>query len=87
MKASTLATVIDGAVALAIIASSTVLIALDKIDAPTALSLMGVAVVLVGGSAKALLALHVPAPTQAVSPPAAPAPAQPAAVAPAPVQQ
>ena len=60
------ATVIDGVIALAIVAAATTLLALERIDAQTALALFGVAVVLVGGSAKALLALHVPAPAQAV---------------------
>lgn len=65
---------IDGVIALAIIAAATVLLVLDKISAQTSLGLLGVAVVLVGGSAKALLALHVPAPFQAgAAPPAAPA--------------
>lgn len=69
-------TLIDGIVALAIIASATVLLALHDLSEPTAIALYGVAVTLIGGSAKALLALHVPAPARPAA--AAPPPPPPA---------
>lgn len=62
MSSTTLATVIDGVLALAIVAAGTVLLALHDVDGTTALALFGVAVTLVGGSAKAVLALRVPPP-------------------------
>lgn len=62
MAATTLATIIDGLIALALIAATTVLLALHDLSETTALALFGVAVTLIGGSAKALLALKVPAP-------------------------
>lgn len=65
-------TLVDGVVALAIIASATVLLALHDLSEPTAIALYGVAVTLIGGSAKALLALHIPAPARTTSPPAPP---------------
>lgn len=67
MTSTTLSTVIDGGVALVVIAASTVLLALHDISEPTALAIFGVGITLVGGSAKALLALKVPAPTQTVT--------------------
>lgn len=73
MKSTTLATIVDGVIALAIVASATVLLALHDLSESTAITLIGVGVVLVGGSAKTLLALKVPAPTQAVVAPAPPA--------------
>lgn len=72
MKTTTLATIIDGVIALAIITAATVLLALHDLSESTAISLVGVGVVLVGGSAKALLALKVPAPVQTVTQPAPP---------------
>jgi hypothetical protein len=72
MKSTTLATIVDGVIALAIVASATILLALHDLSESTAISLIGVGVVLVGGSAKALLALKVPAPAQPVAPPAQP---------------
>lgn len=73
---------IDGVLAIAIVAAATVLLALGKIDAQTAIALFGTAVVLVGGSAKALLALHVPTATRPAVSPAPALPAPPAATAP-----
>lgn len=72
MSSTTLATIIDGIVALTIIAAATTLLALHDLSENTAIALFGVAVVQIGGSAKALLALHVPAPA---APPAPPPPA------------
>lgn len=69
MKTTTLATVVDGAIAFAVIVASTVLLALHDLSEPTALALFGVGITLVGGSAKALLALKVPAPAQPVAAP------------------
>lgn len=66
MPSTRLAVVIDGILALAIVAAATVLLALHDISESTALALFGVSVTLIGGSAKALLALKVPAPTQPV---------------------
>jgi hypothetical protein len=64
MNATTLLTVTHGTIALAIIASVTVLLALHDLTESTALALYGVAITLVGGTASALLALKVPAPTE-----------------------
>lgn len=61
MKATTLSVIVDGVLALAIIAAGTVLLALHDLSESTALALFGVAITLVGGSAKALLALKVSA--------------------------
>lgn len=78
MSATTLATVVDGIIAVALIAAATVLLALHDLSESTSLAIYGVAITLVGGSAKALLALRVPAPAQPVAavPPAAVAPPQ-----------
>lgn len=72
MSAETLAVVVDALIALAVIGAATALLALGKIDATTGISLFGVSVTLIGGSAKSLLALRVPAPA-APRPAAAPA--------------
>lgn len=72
MRATTLAVLVDGMIALALIAAATVLLALHDISETTAVLIYGVAVTLIGGSAKALLALRVPAPVQAVTPPPPP---------------
>lgn len=69
MKSTTLATIVDGVIALAIVTAATVLLALHDLSESTAITLIGVGVVLVGGSAKALLALKVPAPAQTVAAP------------------
>ena len=69
MPSTTVAAVIDGVIALALIAAVTVLLALHDLSESTAISLYGVAVVLVGGSAKAALALRVPTTVQPVAPP------------------
>lgn len=79
MRQTTIALLIDGAVAVIIAVSATVLLALGKIDAQTAIALYSTSVVLIGGSAKTLLALHVPAP----APAAVPLPAVPTLPAPA----
>ena len=69
MSSATLASIIDGVIALALIAATTVLLALHDLSETTSLALYGVAITLVGGSAKALLALRVPAPSQPAPPP------------------
>lgn len=69
MSSATLASIIDGIIALALIAATTVLLALHDLSETTSLALYGVAITLVGGSAKAILALRVPTPTQADPPP------------------
>lgn len=69
-KDVTFATVVDAVIALAVIAASTVLLALHDISESTSLALYGVAITLIGGSGKALLALRTPPPSQ----PAPPAP-------------
>ena len=61
---TTWAVIVDGVIALALIAATTVLLALHDLSETTALALFGVAVTLIGGSAKALLALKVPAPRE-----------------------
>lgn len=72
MTDARLAVLVDGVLALAIVAAATLTLVLDKIDAQTALALFGVAVALIGGSAKALLALHVPTPRLPVPPTSTP---------------
>lgn len=68
MQSTTLAVIVDGVIALALIAATTVLLALHDLSETTSLALYGVAITLVGGSAKALLALRVPASAQAAPP-------------------
>lgn len=70
MSPTTLATVIDGLIAVVIIVAVTVLLALHDLSKTDSIALFGVAVTLIGGSAKSLLALKVPARTQPVGPPA-----------------
>lgn len=70
---------IDGLIAFAIITAAATLLALHDVSESTAIALFGVAVTLIGGSAKALLALHVPTPAR----PAAAAPVPPAVPPPA----
>lgn len=60
MTPTTLVTVIHGVVAVAIVASATVLLALHDVDSTTALALYGAALALVGGATNTLLALRVP---------------------------
>jgi hypothetical protein len=60
-------TLVEGTIALAIIAATTVLLALHDLSESTSLALYGVAITLVGGNVKALLALRVPAPAQPVA--------------------
>ena len=69
MTTTTLNTLIHGVVAVAIIAAVTTLLALHDISEATAISLYGVAVVLVGGTLNTALALKVPAPQQSVTQP------------------
>ena len=70
MNATTLVTAIHGLVALAIIAATTLLLALHDLSESTALALYGVAVTLVGGTTNTLLALKVPAPSEPIQTPA-----------------
>lgn len=60
MNPTTLVTAIHGAVALAIVAAATVLLALHDVDSTTALALYGASLALVGGTTNTLLALRVP---------------------------
>jgi hypothetical protein len=60
MSSGTLVTVIHGIVALAIIAASTVLLALHDIDSTTAMALYTAGLGVVGGAASTALALKVP---------------------------
>lgn len=60
MSDTTIATIIDGVIALAVIVGAIVLLALHSIDKSLGIALIGVGVTLVGGSAKTLLALRVP---------------------------
>lgn len=69
MSLTTLVTIIHGAVAIAIVAAATVLLALHDLTEPTALALYGAALALVGGTTNTMLALRVPAPTQTLSGP------------------
>lgn len=69
MSPTTLVTLIHGVVAVSIVASATVLLALEHIDSTTALALYGAALALVGGTTNTLLALRVPAPGQSEPPP------------------
>lgn len=62
MNPTTLVTLIHGAVALAIVAAATVLLALHDVDSTTALALYGASLALVGGTTNTLLALRVPTP-------------------------
>jgi hypothetical protein len=59
MTTETIVTVIHGAVALAIVAAATVLLAMHDVDSTTALALYGAALALVGGTTNMLLALKV----------------------------
>lgn len=68
MTATTLVTIIHGAVALAIVAAATVLLALHDVDSTTALALYGASLALVGGTTNTLLALRVPAPPSGPTP-------------------
>lgn len=60
MTSETLVTIIHGAVALALIAAATVLLALDHIDGTTAMALYTAALAAVGAGTSTALALKVP---------------------------
>lgn len=60
MSTRNLVLLIHGLISLAIIAGTTVLLALHDVQEATALALYGVAVTLAGGTANTLLALKVP---------------------------
>jgi len=68
MNSTTLATLIHGTIALALVAAATVLLALHDIDSTTAMALYTAAIGVAGGTASTLLALKVPAPGQSDSP-------------------
>jgi hypothetical protein len=70
MSSTTLATVIHGALGLAIIAAGTTLLALHDVTEATYLALISTAIALITGSAATALALKVP------SSPTPPPPAQ-----------
>ena len=72
MAPTTLSALVDGVLALALVIGATVLLALAKLDTTTGVLIYGVAITLVGGSAKALLALAVPVPSAAPAPATAP---------------
>lgn len=61
MNGTTLVTVIHGVVALAIIAASTILLALHDIDGETAMALYTAGLAAVGAGTSTALALKVPA--------------------------
>lgn len=69
MSSTTLVNVTHAVVAVALIAASTILLALHDIDGTTAMALYGAALVAVGAGTSTALALKVPAPPE---PPAAP---------------
>ena len=60
MSTTTLATIIHGAVGLALVAAATTLLALHDIDSTTAMALYTAAIGLITGSASTALALKVP---------------------------
>jgi ABC-type nickel/cobalt efflux system permease component RcnA len=60
MTGTTLATIVHGVMALAIVAAATTLLALGSMDSTTAMALFGAAIGLIGGSAGIALALKVP---------------------------
>jgi len=62
MPSTGLALIIDGIVAIVLIGAVTTLLALHDLTESTAIALYGVSITLVGGSAKAILALKVPPP-------------------------
>ena len=64
MTTTTLVTIIHGIVAVAIIAASTTLLALGKLDSTTAMALYTAALAAVGAGTSTALALKVPTPQQ-----------------------
>jgi hypothetical protein len=60
MHSTTLTTVVDGVVAVAVIIAGTVLLALHALGSTAALAVIGIGVTLVSGTTKTLLALKVP---------------------------
>lgn len=71
MPGTTIAVIVDGTIGVLIIASSVVLLALGKVDGQTAIALIGAGAAYAAGSTKSAIALRVPAPAQAVTPPQA----------------
>lgn len=67
MNSTTLSTLVDGVIGLAVIAGGIVLLALGKIDAQTGVAVIGAGVLAAKGATSSALALKVPAPTQAVT--------------------
>lgn len=72
MKTTTLTTIIDGVIGLAVIAAGVILVALHDIDGQTAIAVIGAGVLASKGATASALALKVPAPGQTVVPPAPP---------------
>jgi hypothetical protein len=70
MSSTTLSTVIDGAIGLAVIIGGIILVALSKIDAQTGIAVIGAGVLAAKGATSAALALKVPTPAQTVTTPA-----------------
>lgn len=68
MTSETLVTVIHGIVALALIAATTVLLALHDIDGTTGMALYTASLAVIGAGTSTALALKVPAKTQAQVP-------------------
>jgi hypothetical protein len=69
MTSTTLVTIIHGAIALAITAGATVLLALHDIDGTTTMALYSTALAAVGAGTSTALALKVPTPEQIGSTP------------------
>lgn len=66
MQSPTLALLVDAVVGTAVIAAAVVLLCLGHIDSQTGIALIAGGAALASGSSKAVLALKVPAPGQAV---------------------
>lgn len=60
MSSTTLTTIIDGAIGLAVIAGGVVLLAIGKLDATSGVSIIGAGVLAAKGATSAALALKVP---------------------------
>jgi hypothetical protein len=71
VNTANLSVLVDGILGLAVIAGGIILLALGKIDQSTGIAVIGAGVAVAKGASSAALALKVPAPTQAVSPPTA----------------
>lgn len=67
MSSTTLATLIDGVIGLAVIVGGIVLLALGKIDSSTGIAVLGAGAAIAKGATTSALALKVPAPGQTVT--------------------